>query len=363
LPIPRPDADFLALLNKYRGAIQRVSRMYALNGSDREDLVQEIVYQLWRSFPSFRREAVPMTWVYRIALNTAITGLRRRSRQPVHVPIDAAVGVPSQSASAGFDSRIDLLYRAISSLRDVDRALVMCYLDGLSLLADRGRARLVGNQCWRAPGPRKSPVAGSGQRSGVGQMNLEAIERCWRDETNAQWPQLDEGTVMQILTRREADLRRDVKRRLRREAGYYLPIMAISIGSFLGGFTVNRILGAAAIVIMVGGVVATLWSAERRLEATRLDRSLREALTDLRQKVDAAGRAYVGVYVALFVVSAIILLGLVGRRYGVGQLFAGGVVLAALAVLWSYQSGRGYVGRMFRPYQVELAECLRQLED
>jgi hypothetical protein len=193
-------------------------------------------------------------------------------------------------------------------------------------------------------------------------MNLEAIERCWRDETNAQSPQLDEGTVMQILTRKEADLRRDVKRRLRREAGYYLPIMAISIGSVLGGFTVNRILGAAAIVIMVGGVVATLWAAERRLEATPLDRSLREALMDLRQKVDAAGRAYVGVYVALFVVSAIILLGLVWRRYGAGQLLAGSVVLAAVAVLWSYQSGRGYVKRMFRPYQVELADCLRQLE-
>jgi RNA polymerase sigma-70 factor (ECF subfamily) len=131
LDIPRPDADFLALLNKYRGVVQRVSRMYAANGSDREELVQEIVYQLWRSFPSFRRNAAPMTWVYRIALNTAITGLRRRSRRPVHVPIDA-VDVPSRSASAGLDSRIDLLYRAIRRLGDVDRALVMCYLDELS---------------------------------------------------------------------------------------------------------------------------------------------------------------------------------------------------------------------------------------
>jgi RNA polymerase sigma factor (sigma-70 family) len=132
MPIPRPDADFLALLNQYRGAIQRVSRMYAANGTDREDLVQEIVYQLWRSFSSFRRDAAPMTWVYRIALNTAITGVRRRSRQPLHVPIDAAGDIPSQSASAGLDSRIDLLYRAIRCLRDVDRALVMCYLDDLS---------------------------------------------------------------------------------------------------------------------------------------------------------------------------------------------------------------------------------------
>jgi RNA polymerase sigma-70 factor (ECF subfamily) len=132
LDIPRPDADFLALINKYRGVMQRVSRMYAANGTDREDLVQEIVYQLWRSFPSFRRDAAPMTWVYRIALNTAITGLRRRSRRPVHVPIDAAVDVPTPSASAGLDSRIDLLYCAIRRLGDVDRALVMCYLDELS---------------------------------------------------------------------------------------------------------------------------------------------------------------------------------------------------------------------------------------
>jgi hypothetical protein len=193
-------------------------------------------------------------------------------------------------------------------------------------------------------------------------MNLEAIERCWREETNARSPQLEEGTVTQMLTRREADLRRDVKRRLRREARYYLPMMAISVGSFLGGFTVNRVFGAVAILIMVGGVGATLWWAERRLEDTPLDRSLREVLTDLGLKVDAAGRAYVGVYVALFVVSAIILLGLVWWRYGAGQLFAAGVVMAALAVLWSYQSGRGYVDRMFRRYRVELADCLRQLE-
>jgi hypothetical protein len=193
-------------------------------------------------------------------------------------------------------------------------------------------------------------------------MNLDAIERCWREDTNARSPQLEEGTVMQMLTQREADLRRDVKRRLRHEAGYYLPIMAISVGSFLGGFTVNRLLGAVAILIMLGGVVATLWWAERRFEDTPLDRSLREALTDLGLKVDTAGRAYVRAYVGLFVVSAIILLGLVWWRYGAGQLFAGGVVLAALAVFWSYQSGRGYVERMFRRYQVELTECLRQLE-
>jgi RNA polymerase sigma-70 factor (ECF subfamily) len=75
---PRVDGDFLALLNAYRGAIERVSRTYTAGATEREDLVQEIVYQLWRAFPSWRRESSALTWVYRIAINTAITGLRRR---------------------------------------------------------------------------------------------------------------------------------------------------------------------------------------------------------------------------------------------------------------------------------------------
>ncbi len=129
---PRLDGDFLALLNEYRGAVQRVSRTYTSSTAEREDLVQEIVYQLWRAFPSFRRESVGLTWVYRVALNTAITGLRRRARRPVQVPLEAAFDVPSPPAPAVSDPRAELLYRAIRSLGDVDRALVMCHLDDLS---------------------------------------------------------------------------------------------------------------------------------------------------------------------------------------------------------------------------------------
>lgn len=128
----RLDRDFLALLNDFRGAIHRVSRTYAASAGDREDLVQEIVYQLWRPFPSFRRESGALTWVYRIALNTAITGLRRRTRQPVHICLEAAADVPLPPAAAGADARTELLYRAIHALGEVERALVMCYLDDLS---------------------------------------------------------------------------------------------------------------------------------------------------------------------------------------------------------------------------------------
>ena len=109
--------------------------------------------------------------------------------------------------------------------------------------------------------------------------------------------------------------------------------------------------------------MATLWWAQHRIDEAPLDRSLHEALVDLRSKVDAASRAYVSVYVGFFVLSAAILLGVVWWRNGMGPVFAGFLVMSVLAVVWSYRSGRGYVERMFRRHRFDLGECLRQLEE
>jgi RNA polymerase sigma factor (sigma-70 family) len=94
--------------------------------------MQEIVYQLWRAFPSYRREAAAITWIYRIALNTAISALRKRSRRPAHVSLEAVAEVPAPDAPATGDGRLELLSRAMRSLGAVERALLMCYLDGLT---------------------------------------------------------------------------------------------------------------------------------------------------------------------------------------------------------------------------------------
>jgi RNA polymerase sigma factor (sigma-70 family) len=123
------DGEFLRVLNQHRGAIHRVCRTYADGADEREELFQEVVYQLWRAFPSYRGDAAPLTWLYRIALNTAITALRRRTRRPTQVALEAAVELAS--ASSG-DERTELMYRAIRRLNEVERALLMCWLDGLS---------------------------------------------------------------------------------------------------------------------------------------------------------------------------------------------------------------------------------------
>jgi RNA polymerase sigma factor (sigma-70 family) len=121
---------FVSLLNDHRGAIHRVCRTYADTADEREELAQEVVYQLWRAYPSYRGAAAPLTWVYRIALNAAFSALRKRARRPAHTPLDEASQVPA--AAPRPDDRAELLYRAIRRLGDVERALVACHLDGLS---------------------------------------------------------------------------------------------------------------------------------------------------------------------------------------------------------------------------------------
>ena len=194
-------------------------------------------------------------------------------------------------------------------------------------------------------------------------MDLEVVKRCWREDTESSLPPLKEETVMRMLTNRAADLRRQVRGRLRQEAVYYAPLIAVLAASLVSGFTLNRVLAACTVVLMIGAVMATLWWAQHRIDEAPLDRSLHEALVDLRTKVDAASRAYVSVYVGFFVLSAAILLGVVWWRNGLGPLFAGFLAMSVLAVVWSYRSGRGYVARMFRRYRFDLAECLRQLEE
>ena len=194
-------------------------------------------------------------------------------------------------------------------------------------------------------------------------MDFESIKRCWREDTGFLLPPLEEDTVMRVLTNRATDLRRQVRRRLRREAGYYIPLIAVLAAGLVDGFTLNRMVAASTVVVMIGAVIATLWWAQRRIDDAPLDRSLREALADLGSKVDAAGRAYLSVYVGFFVLSAAILLGVIWWRNGAGPLFAGCLAVAVPGVVWSYRSGRGYVERMFRHYRLDLAECLRQLEE
>jgi RNA polymerase sigma factor (sigma-70 family) len=119
---------FMELLNGHQGVIHRICQAYATDHADRQDLFQDIVYQLWRSYPQYRGDSSPITWLYRVALNTALTTSRRRSRRPRLVPLDTAPEPSAPQARAEDDT----LQRLIGRLGRVDRAILMCYLDDLS---------------------------------------------------------------------------------------------------------------------------------------------------------------------------------------------------------------------------------------
>ena len=125
------DQEFLELLNRYQLVLRRVCRMYANRPEDREDLFQETVYQLWRSYPSFRGGSLPGTWVYRVALNTAISALRRKTKAEKHALAASEQGA-SLDQNARPAGRMDLLYDLIRRLNHVERALILLYLEDLS---------------------------------------------------------------------------------------------------------------------------------------------------------------------------------------------------------------------------------------
>lgn len=121
--------DVEALLRSQSGRIRAIAQRYAY-GSDREDLYQEIMEQLWRARASFRSESKVETWVYRIALNTAITGVRKQSRQrelKQHVQMRE---LDTEAAPAD-RCQADILERFAASLNDINRSILLMYLDGL----------------------------------------------------------------------------------------------------------------------------------------------------------------------------------------------------------------------------------------
>ena len=118
---------FLDRVNTHRNIIHKVGWMYGRNAADREDLQQEILLQLWRSRTSFDGRAALSTWMYRVALNTAIT-FRRRQR-PTE-PLLREPQIPGQQAAqAEVAEDLRELYRAIAQLSTIEKALILLWLD------------------------------------------------------------------------------------------------------------------------------------------------------------------------------------------------------------------------------------------
>lgn len=124
------EKDFVQLINEHQGLIHKVCLMYERNDESRKDLFQEIVIQLWRAFPSFKAQAKITTWMYRIALNTAISSFRKTSRVPESTDLDQLqIQIADDNESANRREQFQMLENAIKQLSEIEKAMMMLYLD------------------------------------------------------------------------------------------------------------------------------------------------------------------------------------------------------------------------------------------
>lgn len=137
MPDENPEALFKTWLREYGGTVLKVARAYTLTAEECEDLTQEILLQLWRSLSQFQGRASASTWVYRVALNTALgwhrkEGRRRAWQQPLLEPEDVPATDLDSAERLHRREVVEQLYAAIRQLPKAEAALVLLYLDDLS---------------------------------------------------------------------------------------------------------------------------------------------------------------------------------------------------------------------------------------
>ena len=121
--------EFLEKIESHKGMIFKVSKMYVDHQEDREDLFQEIIYQLWKSYQKFEGKSQFSTWLYRVSLNTALTFLKSEKRKPdnefLHENLDVA-----EESQDDKEVQLQLFYKAVHELNPIEKALIFLFLEG-----------------------------------------------------------------------------------------------------------------------------------------------------------------------------------------------------------------------------------------
>ncbi len=126
---------FRELVQQHRGIVHKVTATYCFARADRNDLAQEILAQLWRSFSRYDADRPFTTWMYRVALNVAISYVRSTVRRQRHtVPLDEERHDIGEAGTQDLEleTRIHALHRFIAAQNDLDRALLLLYLEDYS---------------------------------------------------------------------------------------------------------------------------------------------------------------------------------------------------------------------------------------
>ncbi len=121
------EAKFVSLIEENQRIIHKICKIYANNVEEHQDLFQEIAIQLWKAYPNYRGNAKFSTWMYSVSLNTAMSLFRKKKVETTQFLMenhDFKIGVENHD-----EEKIKKMYDAIHQLNDVDKALIMMYLD------------------------------------------------------------------------------------------------------------------------------------------------------------------------------------------------------------------------------------------
>ena len=121
--------EFLEILSNYQGILYKVSLIYFKNASDRGDNFQEIVYQLWKSFPKLQNKNSIGSWVYAVSINTSISRIKRVSRIEYRETLPEVPDTSNIIDEISKNESLELLLNAIYNLDEIDKSIMLLYLD------------------------------------------------------------------------------------------------------------------------------------------------------------------------------------------------------------------------------------------
>ncbi|GLB48190.1 RNA polymerase sigma factor [Neptunitalea lumnitzerae] len=128
----KSEAAFLAKIENHKGILYKVSKIYMDNAEDQEDLFQEIVLQLWKSYDSFRGESQFSTWMYRVAVNTSILYLKKEKRKVTTSQITTPEVKDTTENTEEKELQLTHFYKAVHQLNKIDKAIIFYQLEGFS---------------------------------------------------------------------------------------------------------------------------------------------------------------------------------------------------------------------------------------
>lgn len=127
------EQEFLQKMEKHKGIIFKISKMYMDSRDDRDDLFQEITYQVWKAYPNFKGQSEFSTWLYRIALNTAIVFLKtEKKRNWIRQDDFSGYAIAQEEFDSEKEEKLNAIYKAIRQLSPIDKAFIFYYLEDVS---------------------------------------------------------------------------------------------------------------------------------------------------------------------------------------------------------------------------------------